>query len=293
MSNFAVAIKDEIRRLAKREIKFATGSTKQAVAQYRRDIAKLKRLLQAQQKEIAFLKTQERKRLGQPQAAGETLESVRFSARSVRAERTRLGLSLQGYARLLGVSPLTIYNWEHGKARPGESNLAALVALRRVGKREAVKRLEMLKAERALPAENRGSRPPRQPRRSVALQTLSAEPVIRIRGAEVLVGKGVVELQVEVVEFLDRLRRAAGRAGPIVGLVAHRKLRLLVDIDLRQVEAEIAAGHGIHHLDQRAAAAVQLRAGEVFHFALAVLDVSWPMSIRRRTRFTSPISVIG
>jgi hypothetical protein len=56
MSNSLAAIKDEIRRLARREIKAETGSTKQAVAQYRRDIAKLKRLVQAQQKEITFLK---------------------------------------------------------------------------------------------------------------------------------------------------------------------------------------------------------------------------------------------
>ena len=46
MSNIAAVIKDEIRRLAKREIKSATSTTKQAVAQYRRDIAKLKRQMQ-------------------------------------------------------------------------------------------------------------------------------------------------------------------------------------------------------------------------------------------------------
>ena len=50
MPNIVSVLKEEIRRLAKREIKAATGSTKQAVAQYRRDIAKLKRLVQAQQK---------------------------------------------------------------------------------------------------------------------------------------------------------------------------------------------------------------------------------------------------
>jgi hypothetical protein len=73
MPNIASILKEEIRRLAKREIKLATGATKQAVAQYRRDIAKLKRVVQAQQKEIVFLKAQEQKRIGQPPAkeAGE------------------------------------------------------------------------------------------------------------------------------------------------------------------------------------------------------------------------------
>jgi len=144
MPNLAAAIKEEIRRLAKKEIKAETGKTKEAVAQYRRDIARLKRLVQAQQKEITFLKAQERKRLGQRPAAEEALEGVRFSARSVRAQRKRLGLSAEQYAKLIGVSPLTVYNWEHGKSRPREAQLAALVAVRGIGKREAVKRLEML-----------------------------------------------------------------------------------------------------------------------------------------------------
>ena len=43
MPNIAAVLKDEIRRLAKKEIKAQVGSTKQAVAQYRRDIAELKR----------------------------------------------------------------------------------------------------------------------------------------------------------------------------------------------------------------------------------------------------------
>jgi len=145
MPKIAAALKDEIRRLARREIKAETGSTKQAVTQYRGDIAKLKRLVQAQQKEIAFLKAQERKRLGQPQAAAdEALEGVRFSARSVRAQRQRLGLSREDYGKLVGVSPLSIYFWEIGKARPKKERLAALVAVRKLGKREALKKLEML-----------------------------------------------------------------------------------------------------------------------------------------------------
>jgi DNA-binding transcriptional regulator YiaG len=145
MPNITSVLKDEIRRLAKREINVATGSTKQAVAQYRRDIAKLKRLVQGQQKEISFLKDQERKRLGQPQTADEPLEGVRFSARSVRAQRQRLGLSQPDYAKLIGVSPMTIYNWESGNSRPRDEQLAALVAVRKLGKREALAKLEMLK----------------------------------------------------------------------------------------------------------------------------------------------------
>ena len=149
MPNLLVAIKHEIRRLARREIKAETGSTKQAVAQYRRDIAKLKRLVQAQQREIAFLKAQEQKRLGKPQAAeADELEGIRFSARSVRAQRQRLGLSQPNYAKLVGVSAMSIYNWEAGNTRPRSEQIAALVAVRKLGKREAMKKLELLKLTR-------------------------------------------------------------------------------------------------------------------------------------------------
>ena len=80
MPNIARVLKEEIRRLAKREIKASTSSTKQAVAQYRRDIARLKRQVSTQAKAIAFLKTQERKRLGQAAEGEEPLEGVRYSA---------------------------------------------------------------------------------------------------------------------------------------------------------------------------------------------------------------------
>ena len=128
MPNIATVLKEEIRRLAKREIRLATGSTKQAVVQFRRDIAKLKRLVQGQQKEITFLKAQERKRLGQPPAKDEDdLEGVRHSARSVRAQRKRLKLSAADFGKVVGVSGLTVYNWEHGNGRPRKERLAALV----------------------------------------------------------------------------------------------------------------------------------------------------------------------
>jgi len=143
MPNIAAVLKEEIRRLARREIKANTSSTKGAVAQYRRDIAKLKRQMSAQAKEIALLKTQERKRLGQPAVKDKgELEGVRFSARSVRAQRRKLKLSAADYGKLVGVSGLTIYNWEHGKARPRQKQLTALVAVRGLGRRAALAKLE-------------------------------------------------------------------------------------------------------------------------------------------------------
>ena len=147
MSNLAAALKEEIRRLARKELKSEVGNTKHAVAQYRREIAALKRQLKEQDKKIAFLAGQERRRVAETAAAAGPLDNVRFSARSVKAQRTRLGLSARDYGLLVGVSGLTIYNWEQGKSRPRQVQLASLASLRGIGKREAMSRLELLNGE--------------------------------------------------------------------------------------------------------------------------------------------------
>ena len=74
----------------------------------------------------------------------------------MKAQRQRLGLSAADYGRLVGVSGLTIYNWEHDKARPRKAQLAALVAVRGIGKREALKKLAEPEAQ--APRSGRGRR---------------------------------------------------------------------------------------------------------------------------------------
>jgi DNA-binding transcriptional regulator YiaG len=149
MPNIAVVLKEEIRRLAKKEVKANTSSTKGVVAQFRRDIAKLKRLVRVQEREITFLKTQEQERIGQSQTNGdEEMEGVRHSARSVQAQRKRLKLSAADFGKLVGVSGLTVYSWEHGRRRPRKEKLAALVVVRQMGRREALAKLDAIKGEK-------------------------------------------------------------------------------------------------------------------------------------------------
>jgi DNA-binding transcriptional regulator YiaG len=139
MPNIASVLKEEIRRLAKREIKIETGKTKHAITQYRRDIAKLKQRLAEQDRKIATLQKQAGKPVEMLEEDAEN--KVRFSARSVKAQRARLGLSALDYGKLVGVSQLTIYAWEQGKSRPRKAQLAALAAVRGIGKREAMQKL--------------------------------------------------------------------------------------------------------------------------------------------------------
>lgn len=143
MPNLTSILNEQIRRLARREIRSNTGVVRRATAQYRRDIAALKRQVAGLSKAVAFLERQEQRRVTTEPVPQEA-EGMRFRADGLRSHRKRLGLSAQDYGRLVGVSTLTIYSWESGKSRPRKQQLAKLAAVRGIGKREAMKRLELL-----------------------------------------------------------------------------------------------------------------------------------------------------
>ncbi len=143
MPNIAAVFRQEIVRLARKEVKTQTTVIRNASAQYRRDIAQLKRQAAGLSRQVAYLEQQERKRVakGVPKA---NIEGKRFSLRGLKTHREKLDLSAADYAELVGVTAQTIYNWEQGKSKPRDEQLASLVAVRGLGKREAWKRLEML-----------------------------------------------------------------------------------------------------------------------------------------------------
>ncbi|MBM4026260.1 MAG: hypothetical protein FJ280_12770 [Planctomycetes bacterium] len=143
MPNIATVLKDEILRLARKEARRQTDVLKRTSAQHRRDIAALKRQLAALQRKVSPLEKQVLKGPSAP-AAEPKANGVRFTAKGLRSQRQRLGLSAANYGKLVGVTGQTIYSWEHETARPRRQQVARLAALRRLGKREAQLRLEQL-----------------------------------------------------------------------------------------------------------------------------------------------------
>ncbi len=144
MPNLQSVLRQEIQRLARREVRAELAATKKAVAQHRREIAELKRRNTALERTVSYLQSRETKRLKAGPSQAEPPKGTRFSVRSLQAQRRRAGLSQAAYARLVGVSGSTIYNWESGSTKPRGKHLATLVSLRGIGKREASKRLELL-----------------------------------------------------------------------------------------------------------------------------------------------------
>lgn len=135
MANIASLLKDEITRLARREIRGEIEGLKKASAHYRSEIAALKRRIAALEQQVS--------RLGKsvPSAAAVKAEpgtgvKVRFSAKGFKTLRQRLGLTANAIGSLLGVSAQTIYGWEAGNSRPRRQQLERIAVLRGMGKRE-------------------------------------------------------------------------------------------------------------------------------------------------------------
>ncbi len=144
MPNLQSVLRQEIQRIARREVRSELEATKKAVAQHRREIAELKRRNMALERTVSYLQSRETKRIKARPSLEEPPPGTRFLVQSLKAQRKRSGLSQDDYASLVGVSSSTIYNWESGSTKPSGKHLATLVSLRGIGKREATKRLELL-----------------------------------------------------------------------------------------------------------------------------------------------------
>ena len=141
MANYTTVFKAEVARLARKEIRDATESIRKASTHHRADIASLKRHVRDLEHQIKALQSGS---AAAPTSAPSDGVKTRFSPKWVQADRQRLGLSARKYGLLIGVTGLTIYNWEKESSRPRDKQLAAWANVRQMGKREALKRLETL-----------------------------------------------------------------------------------------------------------------------------------------------------
>ncbi len=136
MANIASVLKEEITRLARKEIRQETEALKKASAQYRSEIAALKRHSAKLEKQVTRLEKiiAQIKPMDEPKQ--EVASNIRFTANGFKTLRQRLGISAADTGRLLGVSGQTIYSWETGNSSPRKQQMANIVILRGMGKKE-------------------------------------------------------------------------------------------------------------------------------------------------------------
>ena len=120
--------------------------TRKPIAALRRDVAELKR----QVAELKRLLRDVRKGATAPRAVAEpaavddgrnAVPRIRPTGPMVRKLRAKLGLTQAEFAKLAGVSGLTVYKWEKsaGRIKPRDRALAGLAKVMGMGKREAKK----------------------------------------------------------------------------------------------------------------------------------------------------------
>ncbi len=143
MANLTVALREEISRVARKVIRTELAVIKRNSAYHRRVIAQLKRQITELERQIISLEKQERRLAKTSSSETHKTEGFRFSPARLKAHRKRLGISAAAYASLINVSPLSVYNWEHGMAKPRQSQIAALGEIKSLGKREVKLRLKI------------------------------------------------------------------------------------------------------------------------------------------------------
>ncbi len=146
MPNIAALLKSEISRVSRKELRGETSALKKALSTQRSDIAALKRRTQALEQQLRRLSKASAKSSPARESASPEGASTRFSAKGLVSQRRRLGLSAAECGLLVGTSAQSIYNWEAGKVRPRARHLAAIAALRQLGRKQAATHLASLNA---------------------------------------------------------------------------------------------------------------------------------------------------
>jgi len=135
-----IAINDAVQRGARRQIRLVATPLRREVWRLRHTVAGLRKELIALRATAAQWERVAKQTPWASTVSDETVKAARLSPRLIQKLRTRLGLSQSALAKLTGVSGAAVVQWEQGRAAPSGDRRKAVVALRRLGRRE-VKRL--------------------------------------------------------------------------------------------------------------------------------------------------------
>ena len=143
MPDFKLTFQEEVRRLARKEVKAAS----ETLAAQQKTIRELTKRVDALEKKQAVPVAQKADKPAEtaiPAKSGK----ARFSPKTIIKFRKKYGISQKAVAAILGVTVFAVSHWELGKNRPRATQVAAISALTKLGKRKVA----ALLAEKA-PAE--------------------------------------------------------------------------------------------------------------------------------------------
>ena len=144
MPNIAQLLKDEVSRLARKEVRAASAPLQQQIRELKKTNRQQREAIEMLLRRVDQLQTLTSSPTDKilKVTAAENDRQIRLSGTSIKKHRKRLGLSQGELGQLLNVSTNTIVRWEQDKSKPREAYRAGIAQLRTMGVREVKKLLD-------------------------------------------------------------------------------------------------------------------------------------------------------
>ena len=137
MPDVAAVFKEEISRLARKEVRAAVTPLKTQVGDLRRKLNQQKEQISQLERGLIAPTRNKPSEVVTGEVGTERMPQARVSPAALKAQRSRLRISQREMGLLLGVSAHTIVRWEAGRSTPREASREALAELKRIGARAA------------------------------------------------------------------------------------------------------------------------------------------------------------
>ena len=133
MPDFKLSFQEEVRRLARKEVK-AASETLAAQQKTIRDLTK--RIDALEKKQAAAVVPALAVAESKPAEVPADTRKARFSPKTIQKLRKKYGISQKAVAAIFGVTQFTVSHWELGKNRPRPNQIATLKSLMKLGRRK-------------------------------------------------------------------------------------------------------------------------------------------------------------
>jgi DNA-binding transcriptional regulator YiaG len=145
MPNIAKVLREEIQRLAKRQVRAALRPVRRDTVRLKKNVAELRRqmtTLNRTSRELVKTVTPV-VAIKETEKAMERAATLRPTSTGLKKLRARLGLTQAQFGKLLGVSGQAVVRWasQEGRIRMRKTTLSALAGIQTIGKRDAWRRL--------------------------------------------------------------------------------------------------------------------------------------------------------
>ncbi|MCY3668337.1 MAG: helix-turn-helix domain-containing protein [Gemmatimonadetes bacterium] len=142
MPTLAALLKEEISKIARKEVQDQVRELKQTVREQRDAIARLeKQVGSAKAKAATKPAAKPAAKVRKPAGDTDKRKQLRISPNTIKKHRKRLKLSQAELGEILNVSTNTVLRWEAGTSKPRSKHLPGLDQLRTISKRDLKKQL--------------------------------------------------------------------------------------------------------------------------------------------------------